>query len=154
MAVGYRITLRLARSKSGHTAARIINTFIVLLPLAVNALHWEESNGSRRAELTVPAGGKAGFTLMPPSVTGIVFTNLLLEQRHLTNQILLNGCGVAAGDIDNDGWCDLYFCRLGGPNALYRNLGNWRFEDVTEAAGVACRGLDSTGAAFANIDGD
>src|SRR5262249_43413402 len=49
------------------------------------------------------------------------------------NQNLLNGAGVAAGDFDGDGWCDLYFCGLGGRNALYRNLGNWRFQDVTDA---------------------
>ena len=37
---------------------------------------------------------------------------------------------------------------------MYRNLGNWRFEDITERAGVTCPDLDATGAAFADIDGD
>lgn len=95
-----------------------------------------------------------GFTLLPPEQTGVCFTNLLPAQRHLTNQILPNGSGVAAGDIDGDGWCDLFFCGLGGGSRLYRNLGRWRFEDVTERAGVACPGLDATGAAFADLDGD
>src|SRR3989475_6561578 len=98
--------------------------------------------------------GKTGFTLLDPQSTGIKFTNVLAQQRHLTNQILLNGCGVAAGDIDGDGWCDLYFCAADGPNVLYRNLGNWRFEDVTASAGVACLGQHSTGAVFADVDGD
>src|SRR6185503_14578520 len=35
-----------------------------------------------------------------------------------------------------------------------RNLGNWRFEDITASAGVACPKLDSTGVAFADLDGD
>jgi hypothetical protein len=95
-----------------------------------------------------------GFTLLDSSKTGIGFTNLLSQARFTTNQIYLNGSGVAAGDVDGDGWCDLYFCGLDGPNVLYRNLGNWRFEDITQAAGVACPDLDATGAALVDIDGD
>jgi hypothetical protein len=50
--------------------------------------------------------------------------------------------------------CDIYFCRLDGPNALYRNLGNWKFEDFTASAGVACENQYSTGAVLADVDGD
>jgi hypothetical protein len=102
----------------------------------------------------VASAGRVGFTLVAPSDTGITFTNLVPEQRHLTNQILLNGSGVAAGDIDGDGRCDLFFCRLGGPSSLYRNLGNWKFEDVTQSAGVSFPNLDATGAVLVDIDGD
>src|SRR5439155_7610308 len=70
------------------------------------------------------------------------------------NQNRLGGSGIAAGDIDGDGLCDLYFCRLEGPNVLYRNLGNCKFEDITASAGVACPDQYSTGAAFADVDGD
>lgn len=117
-------------------------------------LDWQPSPGCRSALLPVPPAGKPGFTSLPPTVTGITFTNDLPEQRHLTNQILLNGSGVAAGDVDGDGWCDLYFCRLNGPNRLYRNLGDWKFQDMTEFAGVAGAGMTSTGAAFADLEGD
>ena len=117
-------------------------------------LQWTAAPGFRSAELTVPASGQTGFTLLPVSLTGIAFSNVLAQERSLTNQILLNGSGVAAGDVDGDGWCDLYFCRLDGPNVLYRNRGNWRFEDVTKAAGVACENLDATGAALVDLDGD
>ena len=61
---------------------------------------------------------------------------------------------MAAGDVDGDGWCDLFFCGLGGGSRLYRNLGHWRFEDITLGAGVACTNLDATGAVFADIDGN
>ncbi len=91
---------------------------------------------------------------MQSEVTGIHFTNSIAEARFRTNQILLNGSGVAAGDVDGDGKCDLYFGGLDGPNALYRNLGNWRFEDITAFSGVACQGMDVTGVALADLDGD
>src|ERR1044071_3835265 len=104
--------------------------------------------------LKVDSTGKPGFTLLSPAITGITFTNRLAQERHLTNQILLNGSGVAAGDVDGDGWCDLYFCALDGPNRLFRNLGNWKFEEVKGAGGAACDGMDATGVAVADLDGD
>jgi hypothetical protein len=60
--------------------------------------------------------------------------------------------GVAIADYDNDGLQDIYVTGYGG-NALYHNLGNCTFEDVTEKAGVAGGGF-STGAAWADYDRD
>src|SRR6266436_5503581 len=45
------------------------------------------------------------------------------------------GMGISVMDFDNDGWQDIYVTGYGG-NVLYRNLGNCKFEDVTEKAGV------------------
>ncbi|MBI4662645.1 MAG: VCBS repeat-containing protein [Verrucomicrobia bacterium] len=116
-------------------------------------LNWQVFEGHRRAALTVARGGRTGFTDVA-TIAGITFTNRLSDERSLTNQILLNGSGVAAGDIDGDGLCDLYFCGLDSPNALFRNLGGWRFRDVTADAGVACADQASTGATFADVEGD
>ncbi|PYJ81027.1 MAG: hypothetical protein DME22_22255, partial [Verrucomicrobia bacterium] len=118
------------------------------------ALDWQPHEDHRCAPLTFAAKGKTGFTALPANQTGILFTNALAEERALTNQIYLNGSGVAAGDVDGDGLCDLYFCGLERPNALYRNLGNWKFVEVTAEAGVACADQASTGAVFADVDGD
>jgi len=104
-------------------------------------------------ELHVPSGGKAGFTRLGPE-TGIEFINLLSTNRYVTNQNMLNGSGVAAGDVDGDGLPDLFFCGLDSPNALYRNLGNCRFTNVAETVGVAMPKLNCTGAVFADLDGD
>ncbi|HTL54412.1 MAG TPA: VCBS repeat-containing protein [Candidatus Limnocylindrales bacterium] len=115
---------------------------------------WQNGPGYRRAPLRPIGEGKDGFTLLEPQSTGIVFTNFLSEERTLASQILPSGSGVAAGDIDGDGLCDLYFCGLKCGNRLYRNLGGWKFEDITERAGVGCTNLDATGAVLVDIDGD
>lgn len=106
-----------------------------------------------RIESFSGAGGP-GFTEMDPTATGIWFTNTLSQTRSLTNQVFLNGSGVAAADVDGDGWCDLYFCGLDVSNRLYRNRGGWHFEDITAAAGVGCADAASTGAVFVDVDGD
>jgi enediyne biosynthesis protein E4 len=121
---------------------------------ALGALEWRAEPCGRRTALPVPISGKAGFSLLGPWATGVSFTNTLSAQHAAENQIRLNGSGVAAGDIDGDGWCDLYFCNLEGANKLYRNLGNWQFVDRTAEAGVGCPNQWSTGAVFADIDGD
>ncbi|MGZ0174005.1 MAG: FG-GAP repeat domain-containing protein [Planctomycetales bacterium] len=62
------------------------------------------------------------------------------------------GMGACAGDIDNDGFVDLFLACY-GRNRLWRNNGDGTFADVTDAAGV---GDDSwgTSAAFADLDND
>ena len=70
------------------------------------------------------------------------------------NRQLAQGAGVCLSDIDGDGRPDVFLARTTGSNALYRNLGRWRFEDVAARAGVAAPDRVSTGCAFADIDGD
>ncbi len=62
------------------------------------------------------------------------------------------GMGVAAGDVDNDGWVDLYRTAL-GPNRLFRNNGDGTFTDVTGEAGVGDPRW-SVSASFADLDRD
>lgn len=62
------------------------------------------------------------------------------------------GMGAAVGDIDNDGYPDLYVTNF-GENRLYRNRGNGTFKDVTNAAGVG-ESHWSVSAAFFDYDRD
>jgi hypothetical protein len=62
------------------------------------------------------------------------------------------GCGVCAGDYDDDGHVDLYVTNF-GPNVLYRNRGDGTFEDATARAGVGDAGWGG-GAAFFDADAD
>lgn len=117
---------------------------------------WSPIPGGRSMAVLPEAGlvRKVGFEVMEAARTGVGFSNHLSRASAQANRLLEDGSGVAAGDVDGDGLCDLYFCRLDGPNQLFRNLGGWRFEDITAAAGVGCDGQFSTGAAFADLDGD
>lgn len=138
---------------------RFALTSLLLGPLILQsqtpgAPDWHSEKGGRWKTLSVPAQGRTGFALLPPETTGISFSNHLSDLAAATNRVLQNGSGVALGDVDGDGWCDLYFCRIEGPNQLYRNLGQGKFADVTEAAGIACARQFSTGAALADLDGD
>src|SRR5262245_40898567 len=48
--------------------------------------------------------------------------------------------GVAAADVDNDGWTDLYLTGFGG-NTLLHNERNGTFRDATREAGIAAGGF-------------
>ncbi len=63
------------------------------------------------------------------------------------------GHGIAVGDYDNDGRPDLFLTRWGS-YALYHNLGQGSFEDVTTKAGLAGPRECPTSAAWADLDND
>lgn len=131
-----------------------IATLACLLTVATRAVADGPAAGVKAWPLEVPKGGHPGFTLMPGNQTGILFTNELFSWPEATNQNLLNGSGVALGDYDGDGWCDIFLCSLNGSSRLYRNLGGWKFQDVTESAGLANSNMLARGAVFADVNGD
>jgi enediyne biosynthesis protein E4 len=116
-------------------------------------IRWEKLAFGRAAKVQ-PNGILNMFMLLESESTGVDFTNSLSDAQAAQNQIRMNGAGVALGDFDGDGRCDIYLCSLTGPNALYRNLGNWRFTKVAEQVGVTCADEESSGAVFADVDGD
>ncbi len=63
------------------------------------------------------------------------------------------GMGACAGDVDNDGWVDLYITTF-GRNALYRNNRGTSFTDVTASSGVGGASQWTSSCAFADIDRD
>jgi hypothetical protein len=80
------------------------------------------------------------------------------------DHILESACGgVALFDYDGDGLLDIYVVtgaeltpereRVPHRNALYHNLGGWKFEDVSKKAGVDLAAWGS-GACVGDVDGD
>lgn len=61
--------------------------------------------------------------------------------------------GVSIIDFDQDGWEDIYFTRLDGPNPLYRNNGDGTFSNVAAMAGVDYPGASGT-AVWGDLDND
>jgi len=97
------------------------------------------------------------FELLSPSRTGVSFANHLPEDTtfNILNYLYYyNGGGIAVGDVNNDGLPDLYFTSNLGPNHLYLNRGNYRFEDVTLEAGVADSIGWKTGVTMADVNCD
>jgi hypothetical protein len=115
---------------------------------------WQLGQTHRWAELRSGMIPDTGFEWLGPERTGLRFTNVLAEPEGAANRVLYNGAGVAVGDYDADGLPDLFLCSLQGRNRLYRNLGEWRFEDVTREAGLDEHLPESRGAVFADINGD
>lgn len=142
----------MSRSAAARHAAAI--GFLIFAIGCEPEPRWQEEDGYRWRELAIPRRGQDGFRQLAPSRTGISFANRVTEDQVLENEHVLNGSGVAIGDLDGDGRADIYLARLHGPNALYRNLGDWRFEEVAQRAGVAAGDRVSTGTALADADGD
>ncbi|MGB6152295.1 MAG: VCBS repeat-containing protein [Pricia sp.] len=92
-----------------------------------------------------------------PEETGITFENTLTETDDLNILDYLyfyNGGGVAIGDVNNDSLPDIFFSGNQVKNRLYLNKGDLKFEDVTEAAGVAGNSSWNTGAVMGDVNGD
>src|SRR3989454_4773194 len=97
------------------------------------------------------------FASVAPESSGVTFANTLPEDTAVnivTYLYYYNGGGVAAGDIDGDGLIDLYFTSNLGRNHLYRNLGHFKFEDITDRAGVADSVGWKSGVTMADVNGD
>lgn len=109
------------------------------------------------------AGANGGVTFTDATKTaGINFVNASSSEKKYIVESM--GGGVAFFDFDNDGKLDIYLVNSysvegalkSAPRpkaALYRNLGNGKFEDVAEKAGVADPGW-AMGVSVADFDND
>jgi enediyne biosynthesis protein E4 len=105
-------------------------------------------------------GAKASFRDVTREV-GITFEHHAAPEKKYIVESMSGG--VATFDFDNDGLLDIYFVDSltvetaknpkAARSALYRNLGNWRFSDVTDKAGVGHPGW-GMGVCAADFDAD
>ena len=101
-----------------------------------------------------PNSNSVGLELIPNSLSGVNFTNTVSQKELQKNRLYEDGSGVAIGDVNQDGWEDIFFASMSGDNRLYLNLGDWRFEDITQLSGLSEPGLFCSGATWMDVDGD
>jgi len=88
--------------------------------------------------------------------SGITFRHRIVDDAGRTYKAAHydHGNGLAVADVDGDGLLDIYFVTQVGGNQLWKNLGGGKFENITDAAGVAVAGKVSVSASFADVDND
>ena len=97
------------------------------------------------------------FASLDSENTGIHFSNDLIENdslNYFSYGYIYMGGGVSAGDINNDGLIDLYFTGNMVSNKLYLNMGNMKFKDISEKAGVGGDERWYTGVTMADVNND
>ena len=97
------------------------------------------------------------FQAISSDESGIHFNNRIEENDSInpldmTN--IYNGGGVGIGDFNNDGLPDIYFTGNLVSNKLYLNRGHFKFDDITEEAGVGGDGKWCRGATVVDINND
>ena len=102
--------------------------------------------------------GKTLFTQLPPEATGVHAENPYDDPR-MWGELYQEfeggsiGTGVAIGDFEGDGRPGIFVVTKTQGCRLFRNLGGYRFEDVTEKAGVGAeKGVWNLGATFVDIN--
>jgi hypothetical protein len=112
--------------------------------LLVGVASAQTAPGLTRTPFAAPSqpAGKTLFTRLDAAQLGMPVQNpyddpTMWAQRYREYMGGGMGSGVAAADFDGDGRTDLYVSTKTKPGRLYRNLGNWKFADVTDAAGLA-----------------
>ncbi|HEY4937305.1 MAG TPA: VCBS repeat-containing protein, partial [Puia sp.] len=97
------------------------------------------------------------FEKISPSHSGVDFNNNITENdtiNPLDVVNIYNGAGVGIGDFNNDGLQDIYFGGNMVPGRLYLNRGNFKFEDITDQAGVSGLGRWARGVSVVDINND
>jgi len=80
------------------------------------------------------------FEHVPTQDSGVTFSNRITETEKynvLEYEYVYNGGGVGIGDFNTDGLQDIFFAGNMVPNQLYLNKGEFKFEDISLASGIA-----------------
>lgn len=130
-----------------------IFTFFILLGL----LSCSENASEKAKSGGYTDGATQQFTKITSEVSQIEFQNLVkddMEYNFLNYPYMYSGAGVAVGDIDNDGLQDVFLVSNFGANKLFKNKGNFTFEDITANSNTEDATGFSTGVTMLDINND
>jgi len=142
---------------SSHFKRRLLHLFLLntLLLLAACSSEsdrsWDVHEGYRVRPLLSSVGTGIGFTEIPNT---IAFSNRISKSAFVDNRHVVNGSGVAIGDVDGDGLPDIFLAGMEHHSTLHRNQGDWKFTDVTLEANLGLVNPRATGSVLSDIDAD
>ena len=98
-----------------------------------------------------------GLELMSSTHTGINFNNSITESEtvnHIYYNQIYSGSGVAIGDLNNDGYPDIYFGGNQVGDKLYVNKGDLNFEDISKKSKISQSPGWTWGITMADVNSD
>ena len=98
-----------------------------------------------------------GLELMSSTHTGINFNNSITESEtvnHIYYNQIYSGSGVAIGDLNNDGYPDIYFGGNQVGDKLYVNKGDLSFEDISKKSKISQSPGWTWGITMADVNSD
>jgi enediyne biosynthesis protein E4 len=118
---------------------------------------WLVERGRQEAEMAARSSVLHDFKFTDQrQASGITFENRVVDDAGKDYKLVHydHGNGVCAADIDGDGLPDLYFVTQLGTSELWKNMGNGRFVNITDQAGLAMPDAIAVACSFADIDND
>jgi enediyne biosynthesis protein E4 len=133
---------------------------LLLALFASSAVTWLPASSqevvSSKLEGLSKSNGAALFDKLDRKSTGIDFVHEWQPPEKWAEQISgsFTGGGVCIGDYNNDGLPDVFLTRTTDGGRLYRNLGDFKFIDVTVDTGISSPGVWGAGATWADVNND
>lgn len=142
----------------------LLRLSLVLVAMTTAARDLQATDAIEKRPLNSPSVASVGvstrFELVDEATSGLHFRHEWLDKPlpqfkdAADRNYISEGGGVTIGDVNGDGLPDVFLTRPFGGGRLFRNLGSFRFEDVTDEAGLADPDTWSAGTSFVDVDND
>ena len=113
----------------------------------------------KKIEKSTTENTKRIFQKLESNYSGIEFQNTVTANVETLENLFnydyfYNGAGVGVLDFNNDGLQDIFFCGNQVANKLYKNLGDFKFEDVSNSTNINLNKNWSNGVSIVDINND